>query len=435
VRLQDKNKTLDQEIKHLNAAVARQSNAYKSLDKAFDKSRNKAKAEKEVLTKELSTTRKALEAAVSNVKSLADRLFEANADAHAAWESGKLKDQHDVEDHIALDTLHAALDKETEANALLREQIDEKIKQLLLTEQELQAAKDGQTVSAKEIAALNEQVEKLRQDIADRDSKIRNYESDILQLREETTRLTAEKSQLSQDLLNKTAELFRAENDLVAGRQEADKLNKMISDNEATIKDNEATIKKVSEQLKQQTDDKARLEENIKQLNDVINKLNQHDEEDHRNISALSEEMSTLKKEALANSKLSEEEIGKLREEKKMLGEQIGKLHVHDVEDDVEIKKLNQKNAELEDRIKKATDEKNASDKLKGLVEDLQARLAEEEKRKLDEAERERKLDEEAERNTKDAKAAAKDDGQKPMLPHDVVSLHFALFHSHSALL
>jgi len=464
-KLKKDNAALNHKIEHLHADVAGQASAYRRLDEAFDHFRSQAKVAKENLAKKLNVEGKKLNAALSTVNSLEARLKKADKAAHAAWEREKVSNAEDQKDHKVIEGLQRDLEEKTKENALLQEKLDEKIKQLLEAEKEIQTAKDKQTKSENDIARLNGQIEQLTRDIADRDRTIGRYESDLARLREENDALTVGNSQLSVGLANKTTELHKSEQDAAAARKEADKLNVTLARRTATIHD-------LSDQLQDLTD---QSEKTIREHVDTIDKLIKHDKQDEQKLAEFAKEMelrSDELKKALAHDESDESSIKQLKtslndleEVEKFLRAEIGDRASHDGRDHIEKEKLKKALASLEATLKDTAEKKEASDRasneLKKQVEGLQQKVEQvtsndvkdkdtiniltEAKERGEKAIEELKAQnaaaqkeiEDAKKRTSDAEAerkrveaaAAKEAAElnevnKPVLLNDVVSLH-----------
>jgi chromosome segregation ATPase len=266
---------LNHKIEHLHADVAREQTAHKKLHKAFDHFRSESKAEKARLTKDLDAARRKLNEGRS----------------------------HDAKDHKIIEDLHRALDEGNKANALLQDKLDAKIKELLQTQQELQVAKDAHKIAENSIVRLNGEIEHLKKDLADRDSTIRKYESDmaqlrdanaslvsenrqlstaIAQLREANALLVSEKNQLSKDLASKTAALQSAQEELTAAQN-------VVVAQKKTLSEQDHKIQTLQIQLNGKTKDfedfKLRSKQREEKLQRENNELKEHDEEDHATIS------------------------------------------------------------------------------------------------------------------------------------------------------
>jgi chromosome segregation ATPase len=458
---------LHHKIEHLDADVARQAGAYRRLDEAFDHFRSRAKTEKEALTKELSATRKKLNSALSNVKLLEAKLLAADKAAHENW----LKEREDdVKDHQSINDLHQALDKETKANAVLQVSLDEKIKQLLEVQHELQVAKDGQAASRKEIARLNEQIDQLKQDIADKERTIGRYESDLASLRDGNAALEAEKTKLSLDFNNMFAELHKTEQELSVAREEVAGLSDTVSKQKAAIQG-------LTDQLQDQKDQNVQLrsqsEKTISELLSRVEALLKHDVEDEQKLAELAKQMEILS-DALNKARADDEQdkqtieglknsVKKLNGIQKKLQDKIGELTGHDAGDDVEIEEMKKIIADLKAKVAETVAQKSASegtaDELKKQLDNMQKKVDEvtsdDAKDKLEieklktaqengekaikdletqanaakkasEDAKKKALEAEAARQSAEAaaaKAAAeRDEAHKPVLPNDVVS-------------
>ncbi|KUJ08797.1 uncharacterized protein LY89DRAFT_741634 [Mollisia scopiformis] len=220
-KLTKDNKDLHDKIERLQADLACETSAHKRVHVEFDAFKAEAKKEREALTKELAATRK--------------EVMDGKA--------------HDVLDEKALENLRKSNQKEREKNAALQAERDEKIKQLLKTKADLEAAENAQKVAGKKIDTLNGEITHLKQDVKYRDIKIENCES---------------------DLAAKKAELSKVEEELSASRGQVTGLTDSLAKQAKTIEDIETQLKNqkiVNTKLQAKNDKYAQhIEEDKKKL-------------------------------------------------------------------------------------------------------------------------------------------------------------------------